>query len=104
MAAKPDEELLRSRGFGQRLGFGRRPCLIIIDLFNAFTDPAMDLGTNLDSEVDAVNRLLDAAHAAAVPVIFTRVFYEGLADAGVWARKQRGCRNLQAGTRACASA
>jgi hypothetical protein len=33
-----DEKFLRERGFGQRLGFGAQPALIVIDLINAFTE------------------------------------------------------------------
>jgi maleamate amidohydrolase len=97
-----DEELLESRGFGLTLGFGRKPALVVIDLFYAFTDPLFDLGSDLDSVIAATNLLLDASHAANVPVIFTRVVYEehDLADGGIWVRKQRGCLALWPGTRA----
>jgi len=32
MAELSDEEFFKSRGFGLRMGFGRRPALLVIDL------------------------------------------------------------------------
>lgn len=75
---------------------------MVVDLIRGFTDPAMPLGSALDAEVEKTNELLSAAHAENVPVFFTTVAYddEGIADAGVWVRKQSGLRSLRAGTAA----
>jgi nicotinamidase-related amidase len=63
-------------GIGGRVGFGERPALIVVDLTNAFTDPISQLGTNLDTVVAEVNRLLEAARLCEdVPVLFTSVAY-----------------------------
>lgn len=88
--------------FGHRIGFGVRPAVLVVDLIRGFTDPAMPLGSALDAEVEKTNELLSAAHAENVPVFFTTVAYddEGIADAGVWVRKQSGLRSLRAGTAA----
>jgi nicotinamidase-related amidase len=74
--------------------------LIVVDIANAFTDPASALSSNLNPQVKSINRLLDAAHAKGVPVIFTPVWYEqsDLSDAGIWAGKQKGVQFLRAGT------
>lgn len=53
-----DAEFFRLRGFGQKLGFGQRPALLIVDMANAFTNPAMPLGAKLDSQIEAIQRLL----------------------------------------------
>ena len=86
-----EEELFRERGFGDRIGFGIKPLLLVIDLTNAFTDP--NTGSNLDLQIDVCNSLIDTAHQSKIRVIFTTVFYEDddLRDAGVWALKQRKC-------------
>ena len=34
-----DADFFRQRGFGQRIGFGQCPALIVIDMVKAFTDP-----------------------------------------------------------------
>lgn len=97
-----EEAWFRERGFGQKLGFGANPVLLVVDFANAFTDPASPLGGNLDAPLAQANRLVDAAHAASVPVIFTLVWYEeeNQRDGGIFAKKQTGARHLKAGTRA----
>jgi nicotinamidase-related amidase len=95
-----DAEFFRERGFGLRIGFGKRPALLVVDVVKAFTDPQRMLGANLDSQIEETNRLLDAAHAAKLPIIFSTVAYEdsNFKDAGVWALKQKGVSTLLAGT------
>ena len=94
-----DDEFFRQRGFGMRIGFGKRPALILVDMLKAFTDPKRMLGANLDSQIAAQKPLLRAAHAAKLPVIFSTVIYEDadLKDAGIWALKQKGVVTLKAG-------
>jgi len=95
-----DAEFFQQRGFGQKLGFGQRPALLIVDMVKAFTNPAMPLGAKLDSQVESIQLLLRAAHDRAVPVIFSTVSYEdeNLKDAGVFGMKQKGSSTLRAGT------
>lgn len=81
-------ERLAERGFHGRVGFGERPALLVIDLARAFTDPSSPLGADLDAQVAASAILLDAAHAARVPVVLTTIGYSpALDDAGVWRHK-----------------
>jgi nicotinamidase-related amidase len=62
----------RQRGWGGPVGYGRRPALIVIDLALAWTDPRRpELGSAVDSVVDATARVLDAARAAGIFVVFT---------------------------------
>jgi maleamate amidohydrolase len=101
MAAAPpqnDEEFFRARGFGQTIGFGESPALLIVDLVKAFTDASRPLGADLDAQIAASNRLIDAAHDRNVPVIFSSVSYSdpNLKDAGIWALKQKGTATLMA--------
>jgi len=102
MSATPvsDEQFFRERGFGQRIGFGERPALMVIDMVNAFTDPRMMLGADLDRQIEAINPLIAMAHQHKVPVIFSTVMYEDadFRDAGIWALKQKGVITLRAGT------
>ena len=53
---KSDEEFFKQRGFGLKIGFGERPALIVIDMINAFTDPQMPLGANLDTQIERSSR------------------------------------------------
>jgi nicotinamidase-related amidase len=95
---KDDAQFFAERGFGQRIGFGERPALVIIDMLNAFTDEKAMLGANLDKEIAAIIPLLTVAHDRGVPVIFSTVRYDDadLKDAGIWALKQKGVMTLKA--------
>jgi nicotinamidase-related amidase len=95
-----DEQFFRERGFGQRLGFGARPALIVIDLIMAFTNPELPLGAPLEDVIESTRRILAGARRAAVPVIYTTIAYdeEDIAGAGVWLRKAKGSHTLRAGT------
>lgn len=97
-----DVAFFAARGFGGRIGFGRRPALVVVDLLNAFTDPGSPLGARMDAEVAAARAVLDSARANAVPVFFTTVWYDGsdLQDAGVWVKKIKGLEVLRAGSKA----
>lgn len=97
-----DAAFFEERGFGLAMGFGRRPALVVVDLIKGFTNPDMPLGSNLDAQIEATNRLLDACHACRVPVFFMTVSYDepDLADAGIWALKQKGAQTLRTGSEA----
>lgn len=95
-----DEEFFRQRGFGQIMGFGKRPALIVVDIIQAFTDTSMPLGANMDSQIVETNRLIDASRAIGAPILFTTTSYDdaGLKDGGVWVLKQKGAATLRSGT------
>jgi maleamate amidohydrolase len=100
MTTAQELAFFQQRGFGRRIGFGLRPALLVIDMINAFTDPGMPLGANLDAQIAGTNQLLLAAHARDVPVIFSTVSYDDSLqkDAGIWALKQSGVSTLAAGS------
>ncbi len=62
-------------GFGERQGAVRRPALLVIDMSLGFTSPDSPLHCDLVDVVGAVGRLLDAARAKALPVVYTTVSY-----------------------------
>jgi nicotinamidase-related amidase len=76
-------EKLRSRGFGARVGFGRRPALLVVDFVRAFTDEHSPLGADFAGPVAAARELVAAAHAAGAPVLCT----VPVEESGGWARK-----------------
>src|SRR5687768_16791980 len=59
------------RGWAGRVGFGRRPAVIVIDLAEYWTNPRHQIGANLDSVVAATRQVLDTARTAGIPIIFT---------------------------------
>lgn len=93
-----DAQLFAARGFGGRLGFGRRPAILVVDLTNGFTDPTQPLGADLSGQIEATNALTKAGRAKGVPVIFSMVRYDdaNLRDSGLWHRKIRGQNTLRA--------
>lgn len=62
-------------GFGVSLAPGKRPALILIDFACAYFDPASPLYARVEPVRAVAAMLRDAAVAAGVPVIFTRVEY-----------------------------
>jgi len=103
MTTKPilsDAEFFERRGFGQKLGFGLRPALLVVDMIKAFTNPDMPLGADLEGQIEALQPILRVAHDQQAPVIFSTVAYEdeNLRDAGIFGRKHKGSATLRAGT------
>ena len=72
-AIRSVEEDYRGRGiFQDRFGFGRSPALVVVDFAYGWTDEAYAGGSRrLDGPVEATRRLLDAARAGAVPIVYT---------------------------------
>ncbi len=75
-------------GFGGRLPFGSAPALLIVDVCNAYIDPASPLYVRGEAVLASNVRLAAAARSAGIPVVFTRVLYtaDG-ADGGLFYRK-----------------
>lgn len=82
---------------GNQLGFGDNPAVIVIDIQNGMTDPENPLGSELNGMVEAAGHVIDAAHDADVPVIFTRAIThdENALDMGVFAEKIPALKTLQ---------
>lgn len=75
-------------GFGNRLGWGKRPALLIIDFVKAYLEKDCPLYAGVEQARDDAATLLRAARAAGIPVIHTNVVYTpGGVDGGVFFRK-----------------
>jgi len=75
-------------GFSGHLAFGERPALLIVDVCNAYLDPASPLYAGVEAALDSTIRLAAAAREAGIPVVFTRVAYSsGGRDGGLFYRK-----------------
>ena len=70
-----NEGAVHLEGFGERGGFGRHPALIVVDMTLGFTDPESPLGSELDSPIEVIRKLLRAERRAEIPVIFTTAAY-----------------------------
>ena len=83
-----DREFYQQHGLGGKIGFGKKPAVIVIDLQLGFTDPACPLGSNLDRVVETCRELIAGAHRKNIPVFFTAAaFEEHLKDTGLWGKK-----------------
>ena len=74
--------------FDGRLSFGKRPALLIVDFVMAYLDKSSPLYAHVEDALESNIRLLAAARAAGIPVIFTNVVYEkDGADGGLFYKK-----------------
>lgn len=64
-----------ARAYGTRVGFGKRPALLMIDFCQGYFDPSCDLYSGVEEALAAALRVRAAARAAGVPVILTNVVY-----------------------------
>lgn len=88
---KPDLDHVQAdyvrRGFLGEVGFGKKPCILVVDLTNGFTDPSSPLGADLSQVIAAVNELLEIARFKGIPIIFSVVSYDNVREGGLWLRK-----------------
>jgi maleamate amidohydrolase len=63
------------RAFGKRIGFGRKPAVIMIDFVEAYFNPTCGLFAGVEDALASGIRIQQAARAANVPVIYTNVVY-----------------------------
>ena len=83
------------QNFGNEVGLGRRPALLIVDFQVGFADPDVFGGGNVKEAVDATVPLLKEMRALALPVAYTRaVFADDGSDAGVFGMKVPGLKRL----------
>ena len=95
-----DEEMYEQRGFGNKVGFGERPALLIIDFIKGFTDTGCPLGSNLDKEIEAAKQLLDSFRLRNLPVHFTTTAYDDeMVSAGVFVKKVPSLAHLKIGSK-----
>lgn len=74
--------------FGNRLGWGERPALLLIDLMRAYFTPSSPLDLGSSAAVEVGSALLASARKHRVPVVHTAVHYRaGAIDAGLFAKK-----------------
>ncbi len=102
MARQQDKHAIYQHAqLGHKLGYGKRPALVVVDFQIGFTAPERSpLAGNLDAEVAATNTLIAAARKKQVPVIFTVVGYDPHRqdDAGLWPQKAPSLRLLTLGS------
>lgn len=92
VGADNSAQLYEQQGMGQRIGFGQRPAVLVIDMQHDFCDA--DAPTTLWPSIGAtfgpIRQLCSEARAGGVPVFYTQglVAPDG-SSAGLWRYKQR---------------
>ena len=85
-------------GFGNRLGWGRQPALLVIDFVRAYLDPSSPLFAGVEPARAAAARLLSAARDSGIPIFHTNVAYSpGGADGGIFFRKVKSLSCFERG-------
>jgi maleamate amidohydrolase len=75
-------------GYHHRLDPGKKPALLVIDMVEAYFEPTSPLYAGVDAALASTLKLIDAARASGIPVIFTNVVItQGQFDGGIFARK-----------------
>lgn len=84
--------------FGNRIGFGAKPALILIDFVEAYFDRSCSLYAGVEDTLESALRVRAAARAAGVPVILTNVVYHpSLKDGGRFTQKTMPLQHFTAG-------
>lgn len=88
-----------ARAYGGKLGFGKKPALVLIDLVLAYFDKGCDLWADCDAALASAIRLRDAARVAGIPIIYTNVVYHPKAiDGGRFFQKALPLRHFLRGS------
>jgi len=75
MTQKPDLDANYAKAFANRIGFGERPALVLIDFAKAYFDTECELYADVEPALQSALRVREAAHAVGIPVFLTRVVY-----------------------------
>ncbi|MFZ5608274.1 MAG: isochorismatase family protein [Pseudomonadota bacterium] len=96
---KDREQDYAAAGFGQRLGFGARPALLVVDFVVAYLKKDSPLYAGVRGALGVNKRLVAAARKAGVPVVWTRVEYlPGGTDGGHFYRKVKALKVFERGS------
>lgn len=76
--------------FDTPLDFGKSPALILVDFAEAYFDPKSPLYADVDSALNSVLKVREAARKASIPVIYTQVVYHpNMVNAGRFYEKTK---------------
>ncbi|KPI46060.1 Maleamate amidohydrolase [Cyphellophora attinorum] len=99
----PSHASYYSSGFSNRIGWGSRPALLLIDVCTAYWTPGspLDITSNPagNASPESMRKLLAAARKGGVPVLWTRVEYtsKDMSDAGLFYKKAKALSVWQVG-------
>jgi len=89
-----------ARAYGNKIGFGKRPVLILIDFVEAYFDPTCELYAEVDDALASALRIRAATRAKGLPVILTQVVYHSSGvNGGVFFKKALPLHNFAGSNR-----
>ena len=81
-------DIYKTQNLGNRIYFGERGALLIVDFVNGFNDARLLGGGNIPEAITQTRSLLKDARDRHLPVVFTRIVYEPAhANVGAFAKK-----------------
>jgi maleamate amidohydrolase len=87
------------KAYDNRIGYGQRPALILVDFVQAYFEPGCALYADVDDALASALRVRDAAREANVPVFYTNVVYHpSMLDAGRFYQKALPIGNFVKGS------
>ncbi|MFK7888659.1 MAG: isochorismatase family protein, partial [Gammaproteobacteria bacterium] len=95
------DELLENykKAYDNALGFGARPALILVDFVQAYFDQNCELYADVDEALASALRIVEAARAAGIFIVYTNVVYQKDGkNGGVFYRKAKPLHNFQQGS------
>ncbi len=99
--AEDKRVIYKRSGLGHRIGYGKHPALLVIDMQLGFTAAEKSpLAGNLDGQIAAINRLIPVARKQRIPIVFTVVGYDPKipGDGGLWPEKAPSLLELKLGS------
>jgi len=93
------KQIYSKKGFQSRIGYGKKPAIINVDLANAWTRKGYEFScNNMDKVINSVNELLEIARIKNVPIFFTTTAYlASMLDGGLWIKKIPSLKILKIG-------
>lgn len=86
------------KAYDNKVGFGKRPALILVDFVEAYFDKDCELYADVKAELASALRIREIAHQHKIPVILTNVVYQkGGVDGGVFYKKVKPLKHFQKG-------
>ena len=75
-------------GFGGSLGFGERPCVLVVDMCKAYVTAGSPLNAGCEAAYESAARVVAMARQCGHPVVFTKVELQaGGTNGGLFSKK-----------------
>tara|TARA_Y100001960_G_scaffold333682_1_gene440218 strand:- start:3654 stop:4268 length:615 start_codon:yes stop_codon:yes gene_type:complete len=90
-----DNDVYEKQNFGNKLGFGNSPALLIVDFVNGFNDPNAFGGGNIPEAIETTKSLLKVAREKNITIAHTRVvFSDDSSDLNIMCKKVPSLKTL----------